>query len=189
MLVFKYLFLLLIYYKEKFWSNRHVKFRGFTILFASKGSTITIGNNTTINSCSVSNLLGLYQRTIIRACQGSSILIGNNVGISGTTIFSRDLIVIGDNCKIGANCKIIDNDFHSLDFEERKHGNEIIKTKPIHIEKNCFIGMNSIILKGTVLGENCIVGAGSVVSGIFPNNVIIAGNPAIIIKTLNCYLK
>lgn len=42
--------------------------------------------------------------------------------------------------------------------------------------------MNSIILKGTTLGENCIVGAGSVVSGNFPDNVVIAGNPARILK-------
>jgi len=44
------------------------------------------------------------------------------------------------------------------------------------------IGANSIILKGTTLGKNCVVGAGSVVSGTFPDNVISAGNPANIVK-------
>lgn len=47
-----------------------------------------------------------------------------------------------------------------------------------------FIGMNSIILKRTKLGSNYIVDLGSVVSGVFPNNVIIAGNPAKIIKSI-----
>ena len=50
------------------------------------------------------------------------------------------------------------------------------------IGNDCFIGMNSIILKGTTLGNNVIVGAGSVVHGHFPDNVIIAGNPAKIVK-------
>ena len=45
--------------------------------------------------------------------------------------------------------------------------------------------MNTIILKGTTLGDNCIVGAGSVVHGDFPSNSMIAGNPARIIKMVN----
>ena len=45
--------------------------------------------------------------------------------------------------------------------------------------------MNSIVLRGSFLGDNCVVGAGSVVSGKFPDNVIIAGNPAKIIKYLD----
>ena len=44
------------------------------------------------------------------------------------------------------------------------------------------IGANSIILKGTTLGKNCVVGAGSVLCGSCPDNVIIAGNPAKIVK-------
>ena len=56
-----------------------------------------------------------------------------------------------------------------------------IKRKPIIIDEDCFIGANSIILKGTTLGKN-VVGAGSVVHGTFPDNLIIAGNPAKIVK-------
>ncbi|MBR3757496.1 MAG: acyltransferase [Bacteroidaceae bacterium] len=77
----------------------------------------------------------------------------------------------------------MDNDFHPLHEDLRnpqKH--EDIKTKPIKIGDGCFIGANSIILKGTTLGRNVVVGAGSVVHGEFPDNVIIAGNPAKIVK-------
>lgn len=159
---------------------------GFTICFAFKNSIIKIGNGAIINSGSFSNLLGLYQKTIIIARNGGQISIGKNFGISGSTIYSISKITIGDNCLIGANCKIIDNDFHPLDFQKRKKNDfRDITKKPIHIGDDCFIGMNSIVLRGSYLGNNCIVGAGSVVSGKFPDNVVIAGNPAKIIKHLD----
>jgi acetyltransferase-like isoleucine patch superfamily enzyme len=92
-------------------------------------------------------------------------------------------ITIGDNVIIGGNCKIVDNDFHPLNCSKRnpQHVKDI-KKKAIIIGNGCFIGMNAILLKGTELGNNCVVGAGSVVCGTFPDNVIIAGNPAKIIK-------
>ena len=58
---------------------------------------------------------------------------------------------------------------------------EDIKKAPILIDNGCFIG-NSIILKGITIGKNCVVGAGSVVSGNFLDNVIIAGNPGKVVK-------
>ncbi|WP_377519782.1 acyltransferase [Priestia megaterium] len=59
--------------------------------------------------------------------------------------------------------------------------------RPIYLKKGCFIGANSIILPGTCIGENVIVGAGSVVKGDIPDNVIIAGNPARVINTIENY--
>lgn len=131
-------------------------------------------------------MLGLWQRTIVIARYGGIIEIGDGFGISGSTIYSTCSIKIGKNATIGANCKIIDNDFHPLDPEQRKLNlnEEHTRRAPINIGDNCFIGMNSIILKGTTLGNNVVVGAGSVVHGIFPDNCIIAGNPAKIIKYL-----
>lgn len=57
------------------------------------------------------------------------------------------------------------------------------------IGNNVFIGMNSIILMGTKIGNNVIVGAGSVVSGEIPDNCVIAGNPAKIIRSLEDHYK
>lgn len=177
------LYCIFIFYKIRYINK--VKFNGFTIYFSFANSKITIDKGGVVNSGSLTNLLGLYQRSIIIARNGGQIKIGKNVGISGSTIYSMLNISIGDDCLIGANCKIIDNDFHPIEFKKRKQNkvDDIVK-KSILIGNNCFIGMNSIILKGTTIGNNSVVGAGSVVCGIFPDNVIIAGNPARIVKII-----
>ena len=163
--------------------GKNVNLLGLPLIFKQSKAQLCIGDNCTIKSSFLSNLVGLYQRTIILARDKGEIIIGKNVGISGATIYARDKIFIGDYTNIGGNVKILDNDFHPLQAEYRKNNcMEYIKKKEIHIGENVFIGCNSIILKGTVLGDNCIVGAGSVVCGKFPSNVIIAGNPAKIIK-------
>lgn len=159
---------------------------GIPIIFKKKGSTLKIGENCTIKSSFLSNLVGLYQRTIIVArTEEAKIEIGNNVGVSGATIYARKAIVIGDNTLIGGNVKILDNDFHPLEVEARnKDIKEKIRDREIIIGKNCFIGCNSIILKGSKIGDGSVIGAGSIVSGNFPKNSVIAGNPAKVIKTL-----
>jgi len=85
-------------------------------------------------------------------------------------------IYIGDNTFLGPNVGIISAN-HDITKLERWQ-----ESKPIHIGKNCWIGMNSVILPGVTLGDNVIVGAGSIVTKDFPNKVLIAGNPAKIIK-------
>lgn len=73
---------------------------------------------------------------------------------------------------------------YSLSVLRRAYGPWIGEGAVTKIGDNCFIGMNSIILMGAQIGDNVIVGAGSVVHGYIPNNVVIAGNPAKIICTL-----
>jgi acetyltransferase-like isoleucine patch superfamily enzyme len=165
--------------------GKNLKLHGWCFMFRFPQASIEIKDNVTINSSFFSNFIGLYKRTIIVArCQGK-VSIGNNVGLSGVTISARESIEIDDYATVGANTKIFDNDFHSLDAEERK--NDIydnLVCKPVRIGKNVFIGCNCIILKGTELGDNCVVGAGSVVSGKFEPNSVIAGNPARVIRKL-----
>lgn len=167
--------------------------KGVPVIFNKKGANLTIGNNVVIKSSFLSNLVGLYSRTIIVTRAKDAVLeIGDNVGISGATIYARKGIYIGENTCIGGNAKILDNDFHPIDVEDRlrlltdKNGgdSDLIPAKEIYIGKNCFIGCNAIILKGTILGDNCVVGAGAVVSGIFEANSVIVGNPAKVVKKL-----
>lgn len=177
--------------KIKFGKNLLLK--GAPVIFNKSGAHISIGENVTIKSSFLSNLVGLYSRTIIvTRAPGAEINIGNGVGISGATIYARTKITIGDNTCIGGNCKILDNDFHPLEVETRNRlladeagGNsDLIPAKPIWIGENCFIGCNTILLKGTVLGDGCVVGAGAVVSGQFEPGSVLVGNPAQVIRHL-----
>ena len=173
--------------------GKNLLLKGVPVIFNKSASTLIFGNNVTVKSSFLSNLVGLYSRTIIvTRAPGAEIHIGDNVGISGATIYARKKITIGENTCIGGNCKILDNDFHPIEVETRNKllmdpdgGNsDLVPAKPIIIGKNCFIGCNSIILKGTVIGDGCVVGAGAVVDGKFENNSVIAGNPARVIKKL-----
>lgn len=166
--------------------GKGLKLYGCPFIFRFSKASIEIGNDVVINSNFLSNLLGLYQRTIIIAKNQGKVKIGNRVGISGATVYAWNSIEIGDNTRIGANVKIVDTDFHPVDPTERLNGNNAAAgCKPIKIGKNVFIGMNSIILKGTIIGDNSVVGAGAVVHGVFPDNCVIAGNPARIVKYLD----
>lgn len=167
--------------------------KGMPVIFNKKGASLVIGDNCCIKSSFLSNLVGLYSKTIIvTRSPDAEIIIGNNVGISGATIYARKSIRIGDNTAIGGNCKILDNDFHPIEYEDRNRlmndpnggDSDLVPSKPIVIGRNCFIGCNSIILKGTILGDGCVVGAGAVVSGKFEENSVIVGNPAKVIKKL-----
>ena len=171
--------------KVKFGKNLNLY--GVPVIFKKKGSQLNIGENCTIKSSFLSNLVGLSQRTIIvTRTEEAKIEIGNNVGISGATIYARKKITIGDNTLIGGNVKILDNDFHPIEVEARNLDiKEKIGTRKIKIGRDCFIGANSLILKGVEIGDGSVVGAGSVVTGKFPSNVIIAGNPARVIKRLD----
>lgn len=173
--------------------GKNLLLKGVPVIFNKCGAKLKIGNNVTIKSSFLSNLVGLYSRTIIVTRTPEAVIeIGDNVGISGATIYARKGICIGENTCIGGNCKILDNDFHPIDIEDRiKLLNDIyggdsnlIPSREIHIGKNCFLGCNSIILKGTVLGDGCVVGAGAIVAGKFEDNCVIAGNPAKVIKRL-----
>lgn len=170
--------------KVKF--GKKLNLYGIPVIFRKKGSQLTIGENCSIKSSFLSNLIGINHRTIIvTRTEEAKINIGDNVGISGATIYARKGITIGNNTLIGGNVKILDNDFHPLQVQARNNDDKsMIKSKEIIIGENCFIGCNSILLKGTKVGNGSVVGAGSVLSGIYPDHSIIAGNPARIISKI-----
>lgn len=98
------------------------------------------------------------------------------------------MISIGEYCKITSGVTILTHDY-SRSVLRRRFSDILCECKETFIGNNVFLGINSIILMGTHIGNNCIVGAGSVVSGSFPDDVVIAGNPAKIICTIEDFYK
>lgn len=113
----------------------------------------------------------------------AQIIIGSGGKMSGVNIFARSKITIGNSFEIAAGTIIIDNNGHPTYSYDRTKGFDT--PKPITIGNNVWIGLNCIILKGTTIGDNSIVSAGSVVKGTFPPYSLICGNPARIVKALN----
>jgi len=110
-------------------------------------------------------------------------ICGNVASNNGLLIISAERIEIGNDCLIGKDVQMIDFDAHGLAPTERR--TSIGKAKPIVIGRNVWIGNNVIILKGTEIGDNSVIGAGAVVTGgKFSSNVVIAGNPAKVVKSL-----
>lgn len=149
-----------------------------------RGGGIIIGRNCTIGVRKNSRTIGHFHKT--RLCLKSHdayIKIDDNTNLNGTYIACMDKILIGKNCRIATGTTIIDYNGHNTYSINRTIGRDT--PKPIIIGDNVWIGLNSIILKGSVIGNNCIVSAGSVVKGEFPSNCIIAGNPAKVVKILD----
>lgn len=155
--------------------GRNLQFRGIALISRFPMSEIRIGNNCNFNSCDLYNYRGLNHRCIIQTGKPEAkIIIKDNCGFSGCSIVADIEVIIEENVKAGANVIIGDRDDHE----------EIYASKPakIHIKKNAWLGMNSVIMKGVTIGENAIVGAGAVVTKDVPDHAIVGGVPAKILK-------
>ena len=156
------------------------------VLVAGKGR-ITIGEGTRINSGPRHNPIGGDTRAVL-VCRGGRIHVGKNCGLSNCAIVSDTEVTIDNGVMVGGGVKIYDTDFHNVEASRRSlervgvyHG----RSTRVLIKSNAFIGAHSLILKGVVVGENSVVGAGSVVTASIPDNEVWAGNPARKIRKLS----
>lgn len=122
--------------------------------------------------------------------------IGKNVRINDFVhITAADSVTIGDNVLIASKVLITDVAHGSYIGDEQDSrpdeivNNRELSTKSVFIGNNVWIGENVNILPGVFIGNNCIIGAGSVVTGYFLANSIIAGNPARVIKKYDFDIK
>jgi acetyltransferase-like isoleucine patch superfamily enzyme len=157
-------------------------------VFFSKfpNSTLKIGNNfNTVNDYFISAFNFTSRVRFKTFLPTAEIIIGNNVHINSASILCNSTkVIIGDNVLIAPNCILSDSDFHGLEPSKRSTRNPELD-KPIIIENNVWISMNCIILKGTRIGENSVIAAGSIVITDVKPNSLYAGNPAKFIKKID----
>jgi acetyltransferase-like isoleucine patch superfamily enzyme len=98
---------------------------------------------------------------------------------------------IGKHCLIAAGVQISDYDGHPVDAERRRAGDSTPPegVRPVTIGDDVWIGASAIVLKGVTIGDRSVVGAGAVVTRDVPPDVVVAGNPARVVKRLRPEVK
>ncbi|WP_079708654.1 sugar O-acetyltransferase [Paraliobacillus ryukyuensis] len=125
----------------------------------------------------------VYMQPTIRFDYGYNTYIGNNFFANyDCTILDVCEVRIGDNCMFGP-CVQIYTATHPLNPTERNSGTEF--GKPITIKHNVWIGGGAIINPGVTIGNNAVIASGAVVTKDVPDNVVVGGNPAKIIKHID----
>lgn len=117
--------------------------------------------------------------------------IGSNTFINFNFTCQDDVeVTIGEHCDLGPNVTIA-TPVHPMLPNERIAlmcpdgvGRRLCYGKPVHIGNNCWICANVTILPGVEIGDNCVIGAGSVVTRSIPANSFAAGNPCRVIRTI-----
>ena len=148
----------------------------------------------TVRLCSLvhqkvaTRILTAYFRSQGMRITGKPNYIAATAWIDGTDYNSIEL---GEGCTLSSHVRILTHDW-ALHTAVRGLGVEpdhvLGHVRPVRIGRYVFIGMNSIVLPGTVIGDGCIVGAGSVVRGTIPGNTVVAGTPAKPIANLATYV-
>lgn len=123
----------------------------------------------------------ILENSGIKIGKGTMFYDSRHINIDRTRPY---LLEIGEYCKITSGVTILTHDY-SRSVLRRTYGEILGEGRKTKIGNNVFIGMNAIILMGAHIGDNVIIGAGSVVSGCIPNNVVVAGNPGKVICTLD----
>ncbi|MBX2966884.1 MAG: acyltransferase [Cyclobacteriaceae bacterium] len=155
----------------------------FNVSIINKGK-IVIGEKVYLRGMKKAYQAGMpFPTALLVDIPQAELIIGANSRINGAYIHAQKYIRIGENCVIASGVNIMDSNGHSLISLNRTKGRD--QSIPIKIGANVWIGLNAIILKGTTIGNNCVISAGSVVKGEFPENSLIVGNPAKAIKRLN----
>ena len=126
------------------------------------------------------------QRDLVVRARLAGVRVGRNCRIYDCSFGSEPfLVTLGDHVTVTAGVQFVTHDGGVWVFREEFPDVDVFA--PIHVGNNVFIGLNSILLPGARIGDNCVIGAGSVVRGEIPPNSVAAGVPAKVIKSLETY--
>src|SRR3989344_410476 len=163
--------------KPLYWiylKRRYVKFSKIKLFgkpFVLNRGIISIGENTKVVSSKYYYGEDLPQVSFNAIEEDSIIDIGSNCTLYGTSFRCVKRIKVGNDVVFASGCKVVDHDHF---FEVERRGISSFPAKEIIIGNNVWCGFNVIILKGVKIGDNSIIGAGSVVTKDIPANVIAA---------------
>jgi acetyltransferase-like isoleucine patch superfamily enzyme len=141
------------------------------------------------------NHVSVYAGCSFAIGESGKCTVGDFTLLNGAIVMAEEGIDIGSHCLISWSVGIADSDFHPLEPAQRlidaqalapyfkdRPPRPKLKTAPVKIGDNVWIGMGAVILKGVTIGDNSVVAAGAIVTKSVPANSIVAGNPAEIVK-------
>ena len=168
------------------------------------GGSLQVARNTRIRHRAIRLLPGctvrVGERSMLRAKvlfdrRDAALSLGDRTFVGNSTIVIASRVEIGDDVLIAWGCTIVDHDSHALRFSDRKNDASNwydgkkdwthVDIKPVTIGNKVWIGLNVIVLKGVTIGEGSVVAAGSVVTHDVAPYVLVAGNPARVIRELS----
>ncbi|GAB3858935.1 hypothetical protein GCM10028801_19570 [Nocardioides maradonensis] len=147
--------------------GRDVRFVGRLRL--RQGTELVLGDRTRIRG-----------RVIVNG--GGRVEVGPDSLLNGCWIVAGELVELGAMCLV-SDCGITDSDFHNAAPQLRHAPALPASRRPVRVGRNVWVGAHALVLKGTQIGDDSLVGAGAVVRGAVPAGVIVTGNPAVVTGT------
>ena len=131
----------------------------------------------------------IYNIAYLEICKSKGMKVGQNVVFIEAPDFGSEcfLIEIGDRTKITAGCRFINHDGAMYTIRNMEKYQDARNFGRIKLGNNCFVGNNCTFLPGSQMGDNCILGAGSVLNSSMPDNSVYAGVPAKFICSIEEY--
>lgn len=151
--------------------------------FITNGKLVVKGPGKVIFGDNINAWCHAEKNVFITYLPETRIIVGHDSRLQGMSAMSYSSIRVGPRCMV-ASTIMVDTDFHSTDPARRHDPDAPFAVAPIELKENVWVAGQSAILKGVTIGENSIVGFRAVVTRDVPANVVVAGNPARVVKEI-----